>query len=50
MKQPQQFITLQQKLGTSDALNEYIQHIGSGLFAVQGGLRRGQHWGDGLFT
>ena len=46
----EQFVTLQQKLGTSDALNEYIQHIGSGLFAVPGGLRRGQHWGDGLFT
>ncbi|HVX21827.1 MAG TPA: iron uptake transporter deferrochelatase/peroxidase subunit [Acidimicrobiales bacterium] len=49
-KRPQQFIALQQKLGTGDALNEYIQHIGSGLFAVQGGLRRGQHWGDGLFA
>jgi deferrochelatase/peroxidase EfeB len=50
MQQPQQFVTLQQKLGTTDALNEYIQHIGSGLFAVQRGVRRGQHWGDGLFA
>jgi len=50
MKRPQQFVTLQQKLGTGDALNEYIQHIGSGLFAVEGGLRHGQHWGDGLFS
>jgi deferrochelatase/peroxidase EfeB len=50
MKRPQQFVTLQQKLGMSDALNEYIQHIGSGLFAVPAGLRRGQHWGDGLFS
>jgi deferrochelatase/peroxidase EfeB len=50
MQQPQQFVTLQQKLGTGDALNEYIQHIGSGLFAVQGGVRRGRHWGDGLFA
>jgi len=50
MKRPDQFVTLQRKLGTDDALNEYIQHIGSGLFAVQGGLRRGQHWGDGLFV
>jgi deferrochelatase/peroxidase EfeB len=50
MQQPQQFVTLQQKLGTGDALNEYVQHIGSGLFAVQRGVRRGQHWGDGLFA
>ncbi len=50
MKNPDQFITLQQKLGTNDALNEYISHIGSGIFAVPPGLRRGQHWGDGLLA
>ena len=50
MKDPAQFVKLQTNLGTHDALNEYIQHIGSGIFAVPGGLRRGQHWGDGLFT
>jgi deferrochelatase/peroxidase EfeB len=49
-KNPDQFIALQNKLGSHDALNEYIQHIGSGVFAVQGGLARGGHWGDGLFT
>jgi deferrochelatase/peroxidase EfeB len=49
-KNPGQFITLQNKLGSHDALNEYIQHIGSGIFAVQGGLARGGHWGDRLFT
>jgi deferrochelatase/peroxidase EfeB len=49
-KNPDQFVTLQNKLGSHDALNEYIQHIGSGIFAVQGGLARGGHWGDGLFT
>jgi deferrochelatase/peroxidase EfeB len=49
-KDPKQFVTLQNKLGTHDALNEYIQHIGSGIFAVPGGLARGGHWGDGLFT
>jgi deferrochelatase/peroxidase EfeB len=49
-KNPDQFITLQNKLGSHDALNEYIQHIGSGIFAVQGGLTRGGHWGDGLFS
>jgi deferrochelatase/peroxidase EfeB len=49
-KDPGQFITLQNKLGAHDALNEYIQHIGSGIFAVPGGVARGGHWGDGLFT
>jgi deferrochelatase/peroxidase EfeB len=49
-KDPNQFIALQNKLGSHDALNEYIQHIGSGIFAVQGGVGRGGHWGDGLFT
>jgi deferrochelatase/peroxidase EfeB len=50
MKDPQQFITLQQKLGTNDALNEYIQHTGSALFAIPPGISPGRHWGDGLFV
>jgi deferrochelatase/peroxidase EfeB len=50
MKDPSQFVTLQQKLGTADALNEYISHIGSGIFAVPPGLRRGQRWGDSFFA
>ena len=29
---PQHFITLQTRLGRADRLNEYIQHIGSGVF------------------
>ncbi len=48
MKRPQQFITIQQKLGMNDALNEYIQHIGSGIFAVPPGLKKGQRWGDDI--
>jgi deferrochelatase/peroxidase EfeB len=47
---PNQFIQLQKRLGAQDALNEYVQHIGSGIFAVPGGVPRGGHWGDGLFT
>jgi deferrochelatase/peroxidase EfeB len=50
MKDPQQFVTLQQKLGTHDALNEYIQHTGSGVFACPAGLAEGSFWGDGLFA
>ncbi len=34
MKDPAQFIRLQTRLGSSDKLNEYISHIGSGIFAV----------------
>ena len=49
MKSPAQFIKLQTSLAT-DALNEYIHHIGSAVFAVPPGLRPGQHYGDALFA
>ena len=49
MKNPQQFITLQQKLGSNDALNEYIQHTGSAVFVAPPGLRPGTNWGSQLF-
>jgi deferrochelatase/peroxidase EfeB len=49
MKSPAQFIQLQQALA-GDALNEYIHHTGSAVFACPPGLRPGQHWGDTLFT
>jgi deferrochelatase/peroxidase EfeB len=49
MKNPAQFIRLQQSLA-SDALNEYIHHTGSAVFACPPGLRPGRHWGDTLFT
>jgi len=48
MKDPAQFIQLQRSLA-DDALNEYIHHTGSAVFAVQPGLRPGQHYGDALF-
>ncbi len=50
MKHPGQFVTLQQKLGTMDALNEYIQHTGSAVFVCPPGLRRGEHFGEALFA
>ncbi|MFF7402573.1 Dyp-type peroxidase [Streptomyces murinus] len=34
----EQFVALQRKLGMNDALNEYIQHVGSGLFACPPGV------------
>jgi deferrochelatase/peroxidase EfeB len=48
MKNPSQFIKLQNHLA-SDALNEYIQHTGSAVFACPPGISKGQKWGDGLF-
>jgi deferrochelatase/peroxidase EfeB len=50
MKDPQQFITLQSKLGSSDQLNEYISHIGSGIFAVPPAPAKGHYIGEALFT
>lgn len=48
---PAAFVTLQRTLGTSDALNEYIRHTGSALFACPPGAGgAGEHWGQALFT
>ncbi len=49
MKNPSQFVKLQTSLA-SDALNEYIHHVGSAVFACPPGLSRGQRFGDGLFA
>jgi deferrochelatase/peroxidase EfeB len=50
MSDPAQFVTVQTKLGTHDGLNEYIRHVGSGLFACPGGVPdAGGYWGQGLF-
>ena len=43
-----QFAAIQRKLGTMDALTEYIQHTGSGLFAVPPGARSGGYVGQTL--
>jgi deferrochelatase/peroxidase EfeB len=43
-----QFVPLQMKLGTHDALNEYIKHVGSALFAVPPGAKAGGYVGEGL--
>ncbi|MCX3059631.1 iron uptake transporter deferrochelatase/peroxidase subunit [Streptomyces beihaiensis] len=46
----QGFIPLQRKLSAHDALNEYIQHVGSAVFAVPAGVRDGDDWwGRALF-
>ncbi|MBN9620865.1 MAG: deferrochelatase/peroxidase EfeB, partial [Actinobacteria bacterium] len=46
-----QFVPIQQRLGQHDALNEYIRHTGSGVYAVPPGLSGpGDWWGKSLFT
>jgi deferrochelatase/peroxidase EfeB len=45
-----QFVELQRRLGAGDALNEYIKHTSSAVFAVPPGVRgRGDWLGRGLF-
>ncbi|MGW1888802.1 iron uptake transporter deferrochelatase/peroxidase subunit [Streptomyces sp. NPDC002004] len=45
------FIPLQQSLSRHDALNEYIQHVSSAVFAVPPGVRdKGDWWGRALFS
>ncbi|PRZ39099.1 deferrochelatase/peroxidase EfeB [Antricoccus suffuscus] len=46
-----QFAALQTKLGKSDLLNEYITHVGSGLWACPPGLAKAGDWyGKSLFA
>jgi deferrochelatase/peroxidase EfeB len=44
-----QFIPVQGRLASLDALNEYIKHVGSGIFAVPAGVQRGGYIGETLF-
>lgn len=46
-----QFVRIQNSLAgkSKDALNEYIQHVSSGLFACPPGVRSGEFWGQALF-
>lgn len=48
-RSPQQFIDVQKNL-SRDALNEYIKHVSSGIFAVPPGAARGSYVGAGLFA
>ncbi|WP_430331446.1 iron uptake transporter deferrochelatase/peroxidase subunit [Rhodococcus sp. ACT016] len=44
-----QFVPMQQNLARNDALNEYIKHVGSAVFAVPPGVNDGDYWGSTLF-
>lgn len=44
------YVPMQTRLSSGDALMEYLQHTGSGLWAVPPGVRDGEYVGQGLFT
>ncbi|MEV8171424.1 iron uptake transporter deferrochelatase/peroxidase subunit [Microbacterium sp. NPDC077486] len=48
-RDPAQFISLQRRLST-DRLNEYIRHVGSGIWAIPPGARPGSYVGAELFA
>ena len=43
-----QFVRIQEQLAQGDALNEYLRHEGSAVFAVPGGTSAGDSWGARL--
>lgn len=45
-----QFVPLQLALARNDAMNEYLKHVGSGVFAIPPGAREGSYVGAGLFA
>jgi deferrochelatase/peroxidase EfeB len=47
-RDPDAFVRVQRQLGSSDKLNEYIKHVGSGVFAVPPGAPRGGWVGQTL--
>ncbi len=44
-----QFVTLQNRLAGTDHMNEYVEHVGSGVFACPPGTRKGGFLGETLF-
>jgi deferrochelatase/peroxidase EfeB len=47
-RDPEAFVRVQRRLGATDALNEYIKHVGSGVWAIPPGARRGGWVGETL--
>ncbi|HEY9522762.1 MAG TPA: Dyp-type peroxidase, partial [Thermopolyspora sp.] len=46
-----QFVPIQTRLARHDAMNEYLRHVSSGLFACPPGVRQpGDFWGRALFV
>jgi deferrochelatase/peroxidase EfeB len=49
-RNPEQFVAIQRRLGSMDALNEYIKHVGSAFFAVPPGAEPGGYVGEALLA
>lgn len=51
-RDPEQFVTIQRSLAgvNNDLLNEYIVHVGSGLWACPPGVGPDGYWGETLFA
>jgi deferrochelatase/peroxidase EfeB len=45
-----QFVPMQMALAGKDKMMEYLEHTGSGHFAVPPGVKPGGYWGETLFT
>lgn len=45
-----QFVPIQLGLARNDLMNEYVRHVGSGIFAVPPGCREGEYLGARLFA
>jgi deferrochelatase/peroxidase EfeB len=48
-RDPDAFVRIQRQLGSNDALNEYIKHVGSGVWAIPPGASPGGWVGQTLF-
>lgn len=49
-RDPEQFVAIQRRLGEHDALNEYIKHVSSAVFAIPPGASPGGWVGERLFA
>ncbi len=49
-RDPAQFVTVQRRLASSDALNAFSQHLASALFACPPGIARGSYVGERLLV
>jgi deferrochelatase/peroxidase EfeB len=49
-RDPEAFVRVARQLGAKDALNEYIKHVGSGVWAIPPGAPRGGWVGQTLYS
>ena len=47
---PNHFITIQNRIGAYDLLNEYVRHIGSAIFAIPPAPEQGRYLAQPLFS